>query len=41
MYKQGFFYYHMGYAATLGLVFALFILLVVYLQRRIIENKTA
>ena len=39
MYKQGFFYYHMGYAATLGLVFALLILLVVYLQRTFIEKK--
>ncbi len=38
IYKQGFFYYHMGYAATLGLVFALFILLVVAIQRRYIEQ---
>ncbi len=38
IYKQGFFYYHMGYAATLGLVFALFILLVVAIQRKYIER---
>lgn len=38
MYKQGFFYYHMGYAATLGLVFALLILFVVFLQRTFIEK---
>jgi ABC-type sugar transport system permease subunit len=41
MYKQGFFYYHMGYAATLGLVFAMLILLVVYLQRTFIEKRNA
>ncbi len=39
MYKQGFFYYHMGYAATLGLVFALLILFVVFLQRTFIEKN--
>ncbi len=39
IYKQGFFYYHMGYAATLGLVFAMFILLVVFIQRTVIEKK--
>lgn len=39
IYKQGFFYYHMGYAATLGLVLALIILLVVFIQRTVIENK--
>jgi ABC-type sugar transport system permease subunit len=38
IYKQGFFYYHMGYAATLGIVFALIILLVVVIQRRFIEK---
>jgi len=41
MYKQGFFYYHMGYAATLGLVFALLILFVVFLQRTFIEKNKA
>lgn len=39
IYKQGFFYYHMGYAATLGLILALIILLVVFFQRMVIENK--
>ena len=39
IYKQGFFYYHMGYAATLGLIFALVILLVVFIQRRVIEKS--
>jgi len=39
IYKQGFFYYHMGYAATLGLVFALLILMVVFIQRKIIEKN--
>ena len=29
----------MGYAATLGLVLALIILLVVFIQRTVIENK--
>ena len=41
MYKQGFFYYHMGYAATLGLIFALLILFVVFLQRTFIEKNKA
>ena len=41
IYKQGFFYYHMGYAATLGLFFALLILVVIFIQRRIIDkNRT-
>jgi len=39
IYKQGFFYYHMGYAATLGLTFAILILLVVALQRKFIERE--
>jgi len=39
IYKQGFFYYHMGYAATLGLVLALIILMVVFIQRLVIERK--
>lgn len=40
IYKQGFFYYHMGYAATLGFFFAMLILLVVFLQKRFIERDT-
>jgi ABC-type sugar transport system permease subunit len=39
IYKQGFFYYHMGYAATLGLALALLILFVVFIQRILIERK--
>lgn len=38
IYKQAFFYYHMGYAATLGLFFALLILGVVMIQRKVIEQ---
>lgn len=38
IYKQGFFYYHMGYSATLGLFFALIILLVVVIQKRYVER---
>lgn len=38
IYKQGFFYYHMGYAATLGIVFAFIILMVIVIQRRFIEK---
>jgi multiple sugar transport system permease protein len=40
IYKQGFFYYHMGYAATLGFVFAFLILMVVAIQKRYIERDT-
>ncbi len=38
IYKQGFFYYHMGYSATLGLFFAVLILAVVMLQKKFIEQ---
>ena len=38
IYKQGFFYYHMGYATTLGLFFALIILAVVAIQKKFIEK---
>jgi multiple sugar transport system permease protein len=38
IYKQGFFYYHMGYAATLGLVFAFIILAVIMIQKKFIEK---
>lgn len=38
IYKQGFFYYHMGYAATLGLTFAVLILIVVAIQRKYLEK---
>jgi ABC-type sugar transport system permease subunit len=39
IYNQAFYFGHMGYAATLGFVFALAILLVVLLQRRVIEAE--
>lgn len=39
IYKQAFTYYHMGYAATLGLFFALLILSVVIIQRKFIEKE--
>lgn len=38
IYKQGFFYYHMGYATTLGLFFAAIILGVVAIQKKFIEK---
>lgn len=38
IYKQGFFYYHMGYSATLGLFFAIIILAVVFLQKKFVEK---
>ncbi|MFO7446235.1 MAG: sugar ABC transporter permease [Ignavibacteriaceae bacterium] len=38
IYKQGFFYYHMGYSATLGFFFAFLILLVIVIQKRYVEK---
>mgnify|MGYP001813842633 CR=1 FL=1 len=38
IYKQAFEYYHMGYSATLGLFFAIIILLVVAIQKRYVEK---
>lgn len=38
VYNQAFYFGHMGYAATLGLAFALMILVVVALQRRFVET---
>jgi len=38
IYKQAFGYYHMGYAATLGLVFALLVMSVVAIQKKVIEH---
>lgn len=40
IYKQGFFYYHMGYASTLGFFFAGIILLVIVIQRKFVEKET-
>lgn len=39
IYKQGFFYYHMGYSATLGFFFAMLILAVIVIQKRYIEKE--
>jgi multiple sugar transport system permease protein len=39
IYTQAFYFGHMGYAATLGFVYALVILLVVLLQRRVVESE--
>lgn len=38
IYKHGFFYYHMGYSATLGLFFALIIMAVVVIQKKFVER---
>jgi ABC-type sugar transport system permease subunit len=40
IYKEGFFYYHMGYASTLGFFFAGVILLVIFFQKRYVEKET-
>lgn len=39
IYKQAFQYYNMGYSATLGFFYALMIMLVVVLQKRLIEKE--
>lgn len=39
IYKQGFTYYHMGYAAALGFFFALIIMTVIVIQRKFIEKE--
>ena len=39
IYKQAFEYYHMGYSATLGVFFAMLIMLVVVIQKYTIENE--
>jgi multiple sugar transport system permease protein len=39
IYNQAFYFNHMGYAATLGLFFALVILVVVLLQRKFVEAE--
>lgn len=40
IYKEAFVYYHMGYAATLGLFFALMIVFVIIIQKRFIEKES-
>jgi len=39
IYKEAFEYYHMGYSATLGLFFALMVVLVILIQKRFIEKE--
>jgi len=39
IYNQAFYFNHMGYAATLGFAFALMILLVIIVQRKVIETE--
>lgn len=39
IYQQAFYFNHMGYAATLGLCYALVIFVVVWLQRRWVEER--
>ena len=41
IYKQGFNFYHMGYAATLGFFFALLVVAVVLLQRTFVERRVS
>ena len=41
IYNQAFYFNHMGYAATLGFVFAFIILTVVVVQRRFLEREPA
>jgi ABC-type sugar transport system permease subunit len=41
IYNQGFYFSHMGYAATLGVVYAVVILAVVLLQRKVFEREAA
>ncbi len=40
IYNQAFYFGHMGYAATLGFVYALIILAVVVVQRRVVERES-
>jgi multiple sugar transport system permease protein len=39
IYKQAFEYYHMGYSATLGVFFAVMVMLVVVVQQKFIEQE--
>lgn len=38
IYKQAFEYYHMGYSATLGVFFAMLVMLVVIIQKKFVEQ---
>lgn len=39
IYKQAFGYYHMGYSATLGIIFTMIIMVVIVVQRKTIERE--
>ncbi len=39
IYKQAFEFYHMGYSATLGIFFALLIMVVVVIQKKVVERE--
>ncbi|MFZ0389679.1 MAG: sugar ABC transporter permease [Calditrichia bacterium] len=39
IYREGFFFYHMGYAATLGFFFAMMILAVIVIQKKFVEKE--
>ena len=39
IYKQAFEYYHMGYSATLGVFFAIMVMMVVVIQKKFIEKE--
>lgn len=41
IYNQGFYFSHMGYAATLGLMYAAIIMLVVLVQRKVVARDVA
>jgi len=41
IYNQGFYFSHMGYAATLGIVYACIIMIVVVAQRKIVEREAS
>ena len=41
IYNQGFYFYHMGYAATLAFFFAAIIFTVIMIQRKVIEKESA
>lgn len=40
IYNQGFTFYHMGYAATLGFFFAAIVFIVVLIQRKVVEQES-
>ncbi len=40
IYNQGFFFFHMGYAATLGFFFAAIVFAVILIQRKLIEKES-